>query len=156
MGLEQWGPAGSGWPPAPCTPPPLCLPSGIKGWFSPYHRKHQFGNPRNMESFGSKLLKYVGCRGAGAALGPPPPFEEVPVSPWGSRSQLSLPSPHPRLHEDWESLVRELRAQLESIYFPDTVEEWMEENVNPYLDQLRDLVRDYRAIIRLNARPKAS
>ncbi|XP_040430911.1 hexosaminidase D-like isoform X3 [Cygnus olor] len=91
--------------------------SGIKGWFSPYHRKHQFGNPRNMESFGSKVLK---------------------------------------LHEDWESLVRELRAQLESIYFPDTVEEWMEENVNPYLDQLRDLVRDYRAIIRLNARPKAS
>ena len=32
----------------------------------------------------------------------------------------------------------------------------MEENVNPYLDQLRDLVRDYRAIIRLNARPKVT
>lgn len=32
----------------------------------------------------------------------------------------------------------------------------MEENVNPYLDQLRDLVRDYRAIIRLNGRPKAT
>ncbi|NXH40029.1 HEXDC Hexosaminidase, partial [Dicaeum eximium] len=79
--------------------------SAIKGWFSPYHRKHQFGNPRNMESFGSKVLK---------------------------------------LHEDWESFVRDLRAQLERIYFPDTVEEWMEENVNPYLDQLRDLVRDYR------------
>ncbi|NXA94042.1 HEXDC Hexosaminidase, partial [Melanocharis versteri] len=79
--------------------------SAIKGWFSPYHRKRQFGNPRNMESFGSKVLK---------------------------------------LHEDWESLVRDLRAQLERIYFPDTVEEWMEENVNPYLDQLRDLVRDYR------------
>ncbi|EOA94796.1 Hexosaminidase domain-containing protein, partial [Anas platyrhynchos] len=27
------------------------------GWSSGYHRKHQFGNPRNMESFGSKLLK---------------------------------------------------------------------------------------------------
>ncbi|NXK64926.1 HEXDC Hexosaminidase, partial [Sylvietta virens] len=79
--------------------------SAIKGWFSPYHRKHHFGNPRNMESFGSKVLK---------------------------------------LHEDWESFVRDLRAQLERIYFPDTVEEWMEENVNPYLDQLRDLVRDYR------------
>ncbi|NXE94053.1 HEXDC Hexosaminidase, partial [Menura novaehollandiae] len=79
--------------------------SAIKGWFSPYHRKRQFGNPRNMESFGSKVLK---------------------------------------LHEDWESFVRDLRAQLERIYFPDTVEEWMEENVNPYLDQLRDLVRDYR------------
>ncbi|NWY35659.1 HEXDC Hexosaminidase, partial [Pheucticus melanocephalus] len=79
--------------------------SAIKGWFSPYHRKRHFGNPRNMESFGSKVLK---------------------------------------LHEDWESFVRDLRAQLESIYFPDTVEEWLEENVNPYLDQLRDLVRDYR------------
>ncbi|NXG02742.1 HEXDC Hexosaminidase, partial [Sakesphorus luctuosus] len=79
--------------------------SAIKGWFSPYHRKRQFGNPRNMESFGSKVLK---------------------------------------LHEDWESFVRDLRAQMERVYFPDTVEEWMEENVNPYLDQLRDLVRDYR------------
>ncbi|XP_040976286.1 hexosaminidase D-like isoform X1 [Aquila chrysaetos chrysaetos] len=91
--------------------------SAIKGWFSPYHRKRQFGNPRNMESFGSKVLK---------------------------------------LHEDWESFVRDLRAHLERVYFPDTVEEWMEENINPYLDQLRDLVRDYRAIIRLNARPKAT
>ncbi|OXB68824.1 hypothetical protein ASZ78_002239 [Callipepla squamata] len=90
--------------------------SAIKGWFSPYHRKHQFGNPRNMESFGSKVLK---------------------------------------LHDDWESFVRDLRAHLESIYFPDTVEEWMEENINPYLDPLQDLVRDYRAIIRLNAQPKA-
>ncbi|NXF40927.1 HEXDC Hexosaminidase, partial [Nyctibius bracteatus] len=79
--------------------------SAIKGWFSPYHRKRQFGNPRNMETFGSKVLK---------------------------------------LHEDWESFVRDLRAHLERVYFPDTVEEWMEENVNPYLDQLRDLVRDYR------------
>ncbi|NXL99804.1 HEXDC Hexosaminidase, partial [Tyrannus savana] len=79
--------------------------SAIKGWFSPYHRKHHFGNPRNMESFGSKVLK---------------------------------------LHEDWESFVRDLRAQLERVYFPDTVEEWVEENINPYLDQLRDLVRDYR------------
>ncbi|NXA17141.1 HEXDC Hexosaminidase, partial [Ibidorhyncha struthersii] len=79
--------------------------SAIKGWFSPYHRKRQFGNPRNMESFGSKVLK---------------------------------------LHEDWESFIRDLRAHLERVYFPDTVEEWMEENVNPYLDQLRDLVRDYR------------
>ncbi|NXJ04744.1 HEXDC Hexosaminidase, partial [Odontophorus gujanensis] len=79
--------------------------SAIKGWFSPYHRKHQFGNPRNMESFGSKVLK---------------------------------------LHDDWESFVRDLRAHLESIYFPDTVEEWMEENINPYMDPLQDLVRDYR------------
>ncbi|KAM9292177.1 hexosaminidase D-like [Morus bassanus] len=89
--------------------------SAVKGWFSPYHRKRKFGNPRNMESFGSKVLK---------------------------------------LHEDWESFIHDLRAHLEGVYFPDTVEEWMEENINPYLDQLRDLVRDYQAIIRLNARPK--
>ncbi|KAG8145421.1 putative Hexosaminidase D-like protein, partial [Naja naja] len=76
--------------------------SSIKGWFSPYHRKHQFGNPRNMESFGSKTL----------------------------------------------------RSHMESIYFPDTVEEWMEENVNPHMDRLREFVRDFKEVIRLNARPK--
>lgn len=128
---------------------PLCFPSAIKGWFSPYHRKHQFGNPRNMESFGSKVLKYVilgapwGCV-RGSALG---------SLTGGSWSPLFSPT---RLHEDWESFIRDLRTHLEGVYYPDTVEEWMEENVNPYLDQLRDLVRDYQAIIRLNARPKAT
>ena len=90
----------------------------------------------------------------------------MPAWDWeGSQAQLWGPSQEgagppallpARLHEDWESFVHELRAHLERVYFPDTVEEWMEENVNPYLDQLRDLVRDYRAIIRLNARPKAT
>ncbi|KAH0631731.1 hypothetical protein JD844_019483 [Phrynosoma platyrhinos] len=89
--------------------------SSIKGWFSPYHRKHQFGNPRNLESFGSKVLK---------------------------------------VHEDWESLIQNLRSHMEAIYFPDTVEEWMEENVNPHMDRLREFVRDFKETIRLNARPK--
>ncbi|XP_034986499.2 hexosaminidase D isoform X2 [Zootoca vivipara] len=89
--------------------------SSVKGWFSPYHRKHQFGNPRNLESFGSKVLK---------------------------------------VHEDWESFIQSFRSRMESIYFPDTVEEWMEENVNPYLDRLREFVRDFKEVIRLNARPK--
>ncbi|XP_058013037.1 hexosaminidase D-like isoform X1 [Ahaetulla prasina] len=89
--------------------------SSIKGWFSPYHRKHQFGNPRNMESFGSKVLK---------------------------------------VHEDWESIIQTLRSHMESIYFPDTVEEWMEENINPHMDRLREFVRDFKEVIRLNARPK--
>lgn len=43
---------------------------------------------------------------------------------------------------------------MEAIYFPDTVEEWMEENVNPHMDRLREFVRDFKEIIRLNARPK--
>ncbi|XP_042336643.1 hexosaminidase D-like isoform X2 [Sceloporus undulatus] len=89
--------------------------STIKGWFSPYHRKHQFGNPRNLESFGSKVLK---------------------------------------VHEDWENLIQTLRSHMEAIYFPDTVEEWMEENVNPHMDRLREFVRDFKETIRLNARPK--
>lgn len=139
---------------APVSPSPLSLSSAIKGWFSPYHRKRQFGNPRNMESFGSKVLKYVllGAGGSlrGAGRGPCSLLGSLTGGSW---TPCSPPS---RLHEDWEGFVRDLRAQLERIYFPDTVEEWMEENVNPYLDQLRDLVRDYRAIIRLNGRPKAT
>ena len=60
-----------------------------------------------------------------------------------------------RVHEDWESFIQTLRSHLEGIYFPDTVEEWMEENVNPHMDRLREFVRDFREVIRLNARPKA-
>uniref|UniRef100_A0A8D0L7Q5 beta-N-acetylhexosaminidase n=1 Tax=Sphenodon punctatus TaxID=8508 RepID=A0A8D0L7Q5_SPHPU len=90
--------------------------SSIKGWFSQYHRKHRFGNPRNLENFGSKVLK---------------------------------------VHEDWESFLQTFRTHLEGIYFPDTVEEWLEENVNTRMDQLRSFVRDYKEIVRLNARPKA-
>lgn len=67
----------------------------------------------------------------------------------------TLPPSATRVHEDWENFIQNFRSQLESIYFPDTVEEWMEENVNPYMDRLREFVRDYREIIRLNAKPKA-
>ncbi|NWI11072.1 HEXDC Hexosaminidase, partial [Crypturellus soui] len=79
--------------------------SAVKGWFSPYHRRRRFGNPRNLESFGSRLLK---------------------------------------LHEDWQRVERGLRAQLAAVYFPDAVDEWLEENVSPYLEPLRELLRDYR------------
>lgn len=80
----------------------------------------------------------------------------------GPREQLAVPLPaalmcspfHPRVQEDWENLVQTLRAHLENIFFPDLVEEWMEENINPYLDRLRAFVKDYREVIRLNARPK--
>lgn len=142
--------------PCPLHPPSLVPPQRHQGLVQPLPSEAPVWEPPQHGELRQQAAQVRGVPGGRSSPGSPPPFEEVPVSPWGSRSQLSLPSPHPRLHEDWESLVRELRAQLESIYFPDTVEEWMEENVNPYLDQLRDLVRDYRAIIRLNARPKAS
>ncbi|KAM8961740.1 hexosaminidase D-like [Pelodytes ibericus] len=89
----------------------------IRGWFSPYHRKTQFGNPRKMETFSAKLLK---------------------------------------THEEWESHIESLRSQLDAIYFPDTVEEWMEENVNPHLNLLREMVKDFNQILPLNAQPKAA
>ncbi|XP_029432113.1 hexosaminidase D-like [Rhinatrema bivittatum] len=88
----------------------------ISGWFTPYHRKHRFANPRNLEMFGSKVLK---------------------------------------THEEWERLIQDLRTEMNAMYFADTVEEWMEENVNPHMDQLRELVKDYQEILKLNARPKA-
>ncbi|XP_053550718.1 hexosaminidase D [Bombina bombina] len=60
-----------------------------------------------------------------------------------------------KLHEEWEAITKSLRSELETIYFPDTVEEWMEENVNPYMDPLREFVKDLQEIIPLNAQPKA-
>ncbi|XP_018416917.1 PREDICTED: hexosaminidase D-like [Nanorana parkeri] len=60
-----------------------------------------------------------------------------------------------KANEEWESHIQALRTQLDSIYFPDTVEEWMEENVNPIMDPLREMARDFQEILPLNARPKA-
>lgn len=61
----------------------------------------------------------------------------------------------PRANEEWESHIQALRTQMDSIFFPDTVEEWMEENVNPIMDHLRELSKDFHEILPLNARPKA-
>ncbi|XP_040296048.1 hexosaminidase D-like [Bufo bufo] len=59
-----------------------------------------------------------------------------------------------KANEEWESHIHALRSELDSIYFQDTVEEWMEENVNPYMDSLRELAKDFQEILPLNARPK--
>lgn len=42
----------------------------------------------------------------------------------------------------WECVLDELRAALSQIYYPDTVEEWLQENVSPTLDRLQGLVQD--------------
>ncbi|GCC27625.1 hexosaminidase D-like isoform X1 [Chiloscyllium punctatum] len=59
-----------------------------------------------------------------------------------------------RVHKNWEEYLGNFRAQMENIYFPDTVEEWMEVNVNLYMDPLRELVKDYKEIMALMAAPK--
>ncbi|KAE8579050.1 hypothetical protein XENTR_v10023886 [Xenopus tropicalis] len=61
-----------------------------------------------------------------------------------------------KTHEEWEALTDGLRVQLETIYFPDTVEEWMEENVNLHLDSLRKMAKDFKEILELKAQPKAA
>lgn len=58
-------------------------------------------------------------------------------------------------HEELEAVIQQLRRHLEEVFFPDTVEEWMEENVNPQMDPLREFVKDYHEIHKLNAQPKA-
>ncbi|XP_063078684.1 hexosaminidase D-like [Engraulis encrasicolus] len=41
----------------------------------------------------------------------------------------------------WDTVIQKLRSELEAIYYPDTVEEWMEENVNYEMNQLRMMAR---------------
>ncbi|XP_069065829.1 hexosaminidase D-like [Pleurodeles waltl] len=58
-------------------------------------------------------------------------------------------------HEELEAVIKQLRDHLAEVFFPDTVEEWMEEYVNPHMDPLREFVKDYHEILKLNAQPKA-
>ncbi|XP_066498922.1 beta-N-acetylhexosaminidase isoform X2 [Hoplias malabaricus] len=55
---------------------------------------------------------------------------------------------------DWESFLGNFRTEMETIFFPDTVEEWFEENVNEQMDKLRGMVEDVERIYDLNGRPK--
>ncbi|XP_007957982.1 hexosaminidase D [Orycteropus afer afer] len=42
----------------------------------------------------------------------------------------------------WGALVPELEAALQRVFYPDAVEEWLEENVRPSLQRLQDLAQD--------------
>ncbi|KAM9597813.1 hexosaminidase D isoform 1-T1 [Trichechus inunguis] len=42
----------------------------------------------------------------------------------------------------WGALVQELEAALKCIFYPDAVEEWLEENVHPSLQRLQGLAQD--------------
>lgn len=42
----------------------------------------------------------------------------------------------------WNAVVQDLRAAMEQVFHPCTVEEWMEENVHPSLQKLQQVVDD--------------
>ncbi|XP_074177082.1 hexosaminidase D isoform X5 [Rhinolophus sinicus] len=42
----------------------------------------------------------------------------------------------------WSALAGELEAALRRVFYPDAVEEWLEENVQPSLQQLQQLLQD--------------
>lgn len=44
---------------------------------------------------------------------------------------------------------------MEAIYFPDTVEEWLEENLNQRMDILHQMAQDVKRINQRQGRPKS-
>lgn len=56
---------------------------------------------------------------------------------------------------EWDTTIEKLRSEMEAIYFPDTVEEWMEENVNYEMEQLRTMVQDAERIAKRQGREKS-
>lgn len=61
-----------------------------------------------------------------------------------------------RVCTEWEKFLEIFRTTMETIFFSDTVSEWLDVYVNPYMETLRTIVKDYSDIIKLNARPKTS
>ncbi|XP_061080210.1 beta-N-acetylhexosaminidase isoform X1 [Conger conger] len=55
----------------------------------------------------------------------------------------------------WEPFLQNFRTQMETMFFPDTIEEWMDENVNEHMDKLRKMAADADQIGKLKGRPKS-
>ncbi|KAM9001313.1 hexosaminidase D isoform X2 [Sarcophilus harrisii] len=47
----------------------------------------------------------------------------------------------------WNAVIQELQAALERIFYPDAVEEWLEENTYPTIQKLQQLLQDLDAAI---------
>ncbi|XP_017561362.1 beta-N-acetylhexosaminidase isoform X1 [Pygocentrus nattereri] len=60
-----------------------------------------------------------------------------------------------KLQDDWESMLETFRKEMEAIFYPDTVEEWMEDNVNEQMTKLRSMVQDTERIYDLDGRKKS-
>ncbi|XP_052409206.1 beta-N-acetylhexosaminidase [Carassius gibelio] len=59
-----------------------------------------------------------------------------------------------KLMDEWDSFLLTFRQNMEAIFYPDTLEEWLEENVNEHIDRLHEMVVDVERIIKLNGQPK--
>lgn len=59
-----------------------------------------------------------------------------------------------RLLNEWDHFMEMFRMEMMAVYSPDTVEEWMEENVNQYMDLLHSLAKDVEHIVKLKGQPK--
>lgn len=64
--------------------------------------------------------------------------------PGGAHQAGSLPAVVLSLLARWSAVVRELEAALHRVFYPDAVEEWLEENVQPSLRRLQALLQDLR------------
>lgn len=73
------------------------------------------------------------------------------TDPWGSGGHEVCPRALARqahcllvlsLLARWSVLVGELEAALQRVFYPDAVEEWLEENVRPSLRRLQALLQD--------------
>ncbi|KAM9457058.1 hexosaminidase D [Clarias gariepinus] len=59
-----------------------------------------------------------------------------------------------KVAEEWNGFMEKFRREMSTIFFPDTVEEWMEENVNQHLDKLHSLAKDLERIDKFKGQPK--
>lgn len=65
---------------------------------------------------------------------------------------LSIPD---RFLNKWETFIEKFQTEMDKIFYADTVEEWIEENVNIYLDKVRSLAKDMEQTLKLKGQPKS-
>ncbi|XP_067284920.1 beta-N-acetylhexosaminidase [Pseudorasbora parva] len=61
-----------------------------------------------------------------------------------------------KLMDEWDSFLLTFRRSMDAIFYPDTLEEWLEENVSEHIERLNEMVLDVERIIKLNGQPKVN
>ncbi|ELW68176.1 Hexosaminidase D [Tupaia chinensis] len=91
----------------------------VTGWFSPYHRRRRLIHPAMVQHVQPEVLRDMSA-----------------AHKWG----------HPQLHNSllarWSAVVQELEAALQLAFYPDAVQEWLEENVQPSMQRLQSLAQN--------------